>query len=66
LIAGIYLLIERPFGVGDRISVGNFSGTVMIVDLRTTTMQTEDGKEVIVPKSLIMTEIVVKKFNTSE
>jgi len=66
LIAGIYLLIERPFGVGDRITVGNYSGTVTIVDLRTTTLSAENGEEVIVPNSLILTEVVVKQLKPSE
>lgn len=66
MIAGIYLLIERPFGVGDRITVGNYSGTVSIVDLRTTTLSAENGEEVIVPNSLILTEVVVKQLKPSE
>lgn len=66
MIAGIYLLIERPFGVGDQIAVGNFSGTVAIVDLRSTTLRAENGEEVIVPNSLILTEVVVKKLKSSE
>ena len=65
MIAGIYLLIERPFGVGDRITVGNYSGTVTIIDLRTTTLRAENGEEVIVPNSLILTEVVVKQHDSS-
>ena len=59
-IAGIYLLLERPFGVGDRITVGNYSGRVEFVDLRTTKLRTDDGQEVIVPNTVFLSQVVLK------
>lgn len=61
LIAGVYLLLERPFGVGDWITVGTHAGRVEFIDLRTTILVTEDGERVIVPNTVMMSQVVVKK-----
>jgi small conductance mechanosensitive channel len=58
LIAGVYLLVERPFTIGDRIKVRDAEGTVEEVDIRTTALKTDAGAIVLVPNNLIFTEIV--------
>jgi small conductance mechanosensitive channel len=63
LVAGIYLLLERPFVVGDTITIGPHTGQVEVVDLRTITLRTEDHQLVIVPNTLVMSQIVVRKLN---
>jgi small-conductance mechanosensitive channel len=60
-IAGIYILLERPFGVGDRITIGNYTGRVEFVDLRTTKLRTDEGQEVIVPNTVFLSQVVVKE-----
>lgn len=52
LASGVLLLVYRPFGVGDRISVMAFEGEVAEIDLRYTTLQTE-GKIVLIPNSTL-------------
>ncbi|MCA9494960.1 MAG: mechanosensitive ion channel, partial [Myxococcales bacterium] len=42
LIAGVILLMDRPFQVGDRISFGGFYGEVMEMGLRSVRMATLD------------------------
>jgi small conductance mechanosensitive channel len=49
LLAGIYLLLEHPFRLGDFIVVGDQAGTVQTITLRTTTLRTADGQLAIVP-----------------
>jgi small-conductance mechanosensitive channel len=49
VLAGIFLLIERPFRIGDGISVGDLSGTVETIELRTTGIRTADGRLAIMP-----------------
>jgi len=61
LVAGLYLLAEHPFHVGDQITVRTFTGRVEIIDMRTTTLRTEDGQQVIVPNTIIMSEVIVKQ-----
>jgi small conductance mechanosensitive channel len=60
-VAGLYLLMERPFERGDRIVVRTFAGQVEVVDLRTTTLRTDDGQHVIVPNTIVLSEIVLKQ-----
>jgi len=60
-VAGLYLLMERPFRRGDQIIVRTFTGRVEGIDLRTTTLRTDDGQQVIVPNTIILSEIVLKR-----
>ncbi len=61
LIAGIYLLVERPFTIGDRIKVRDAEGTVEEVDIRTTALKTDAGAIILVPNNMIFTEIVANR-----
>lgn len=49
VLAGIFLLIERPFRIGDWITVGDISGSVQTIELRTTGLRTADGKLAVLP-----------------
>ena len=60
-IAGVFLLLERPFKLGDEITVDGHTGTVDNVEIRTTTLRTEDGEEVLIPNSLVYTETIVNR-----
>jgi small-conductance mechanosensitive channel len=62
-VAGLYLVIERPFKRGDRITVRSFSGQVEVIDLRTTTLRTDEGHQVILPNTIIMSEIILKQLD---
>jgi small-conductance mechanosensitive channel len=65
LIAGILLIIDRPFEIGDRIEVwsvpaGNASwGDVIDIGLRATRIKTPDNIVVIIPNNEIMTRDIV-------
>ena len=56
--AGIWVLVERPFRIGDTIDVGGNSGVVEEIAFRTTMLKTADGREVIVPNGVFMTSAV--------
>lgn len=59
LISGIFLLIERPFKVGDVILVKNMTGKVHSIDLLSTKIISPDNKLIRLPnESLIKTEII--------
>jgi small conductance mechanosensitive channel len=58
-VAGVWVLIERPFRIGDSIEVGGYSGAVEEISFRTTQLRTDDGREVIVPNGTFMTSPVV-------
>ena len=57
--AGVWVLVERPFRIGDSIEVTGYSGTVEEISFRTTQLRTDDGRQVIVPNGTFMTSAVV-------
>jgi len=59
-VSGYYVLLERHFRVGDRISLeGVGSGTVSEVKLRVTLLKTDAGDLVVVPNSELFSKAVV-------
>ena len=65
VIAGILLLIDRPFEVGDRIEVWSAPansatwGDVVDIGLRATKIRTTDNIVIIIPNNVIMTRDIV-------
>jgi len=55
LLAGVLILLYRPFEVGDRIDVGGLAGRVTHVDLRYTELDAE-SERVLVPNSKLLTD----------
>ena len=48
-VSGLILLFERPVKVGDTIQVGTIAGEVRHIGIRSSTVRTFDGADVIVP-----------------
>lgn len=59
--AGLYLLFERPFLLGDEIQVKEHVGRVEEVGFRATTIRTEDNVLVVVPNAIIFAEVVANR-----
>ncbi|HEY7531000.1 MAG TPA: mechanosensitive ion channel family protein [Gemmatimonadota bacterium] len=59
LIAGITVLWDRPFRVGDRIEVAGSLGIVRRITLRTTRLDTARNEVVILPNQTMVTEKIV-------
>jgi len=58
LISGLFLVAERPFGVGDVIRVGTTTGEVLSIDLLSVKLRTFDNLFVRIPnESLIKSEV---------
>lgn len=55
LIAGVLLLLQRPFDPGDLVQVGGATGHVTGVHLRATTLKTLDNEEVVIPNAGVYT-----------
>ena len=49
VLAGIFLLLERPFRIGDVITVGEQTGKVETIELRTTALRLGDGRLAVLP-----------------
>jgi small-conductance mechanosensitive channel len=58
-VSGYYVLLERHIRAGDKISMGEASGTVMEVKLRVTLLKSENGDLVVVPNSELFGKPVV-------
>lgn len=59
LLAGLLLLINRPYRRGDQIVVKDFEGTVEHIESRATLIKTYDGRRVIIPNSDVYTSAVI-------
>lgn len=57
-IAGLLMLIQQPFDIGETIEVGGYTGKVIAIDLRATQIRTADGRLVLIPNGdVIITPI---------
>ncbi len=65
LVAGFYILLERPFHIGDQITVGDetkspsHTGVVEDVQIRATKLRIVSGEQLTVPNSLVFGGIVI-------
>ena len=61
VIAGVMIMMDQPFRVGDRIEIGGLGtwGDVVDIGLRSTRIRTRDNRMVIVPNNSISTAQVV-------
>jgi small-conductance mechanosensitive channel len=57
-LAGILLLIQEPFQMGDQIIVESYEGTVEKIDVRTTQIRTYQGEQILIPNATIFTNAV--------
>ena len=59
IASGFILLFERPVRVGDRITIDEDEGDVQSINLRTTTVITNDRIAIIVPNSRLVSQRVI-------
>ena len=58
IISGIFLLLERPFSIGDFIKCGDISGVVKSIDLLSVKVRTFDNNMVRVPNETLIKQRV--------
>ncbi|MFU0872332.1 small-conductance mechanosensitive channel MscS [Kluyvera sichuanensis] len=54
LAAGVLLVMFRPFRAGEYVDLGGVAGTVLSVQIFSTTMRTVDGKIIVIPNGKII------------
>ena len=60
IISGIFLVIFKPFSVGDRVKIGQlYSGDVEDITLRHTVIKDFENRRVIIPNSVISNETIL-------
>lgn len=57
-VSGLILLMERPVAIGDRVDISGVMGRVTAINLRSTTIITNDNIAIIVPNSNFITNSV--------
>lgn len=58
IIAGITLLVDKPFQVGDRVSFNGFYGEIIEIGLRSVRLVTLDDNLVTIPNNKFLNDIV--------
>ena len=58
LIAGITLVLEHPFGIGDYVILGSSEGTVEDISFRSTRIRTTDNVAVTIENSKVCSEYI--------
>lgn len=57
-VSGLILLFERPFKVGDWVSVGEYQGIIKRIRVRSTELETFANLSIIVPNSQMISDVV--------
>jgi len=61
VVAGVFLLLSRPFRYGDLITISGQTGSVKEIKLMHLVLETEDGaKEILIPSGIVVTQIILK------
>jgi small conductance mechanosensitive channel len=60
-ISGFFLLLERPFRIGDEINISQWQGTVESVLMRVTVLRSTDGEKIQVPNQQVFTSAIVNR-----
>lgn len=70
LVAGFYILVERPFHIGDQVNITSgaitYVGKVEDIQLRTTILRLTSGEEVSVPNLVIFSNAVINNTHFGE
>jgi small-conductance mechanosensitive channel len=67
IISGIFLVIFKPFSVGDRVKIGqSYAGDVEDITLRHTVIKDFENRRVIMPNSVISNETIINSTIVDE
>ena len=61
VLAGVIILMYRPFRIGDHISTGGHEGTVVSIDLRYTTIDSDDNRYLIPNSNLLSRPVILPR-----
>ncbi|MHA4811335.1 mechanosensitive ion channel family protein [Flavitalea flava] len=58
-VSGIILIFDRPLRIGDTVEIGDKKGRVKEISIRSSTLLTEEGAEVIIPNGDVLSHNIV-------
>jgi small-conductance mechanosensitive channel len=65
VLAGMIVLMYRPFSVGDHVATAGFEGKVVTIDLRYTTIESDDDRHLIPNSTLLSRPVTVPRGNAA-
>jgi len=67
IISGIFLVIFRPFSVGDRVKIGQlYTGDVEDITLRHTVIKDFENRRIVIPNNVISNETIINSTIVDE
>lgn len=57
LVAGVLIIFDRPFQLGDRVAFGGEYGDIQSIGLRSVKLKTLDDRTVTIPNNLFLSEV---------
>ena len=67
IVSGIFIVMFRPFSVGDRVRVGQlYSGDVEDITLRHTVIKDFENRRIVIPNSVINNETIINSSLSHE
>ncbi|MBT1685840.1 mechanosensitive ion channel family protein [Fulvivirgaceae bacterium PWU37] len=67
IVSGVFIVIFRPFSVGDRVKVGQlYSGDVEDITLRHTVIKDFENRRIVIPNSVINNETIINSTLENE
>lgn len=58
-VAGLLLLLQQPFKIGETVEVVGFTGEILEIDLRASRMRDLDGRIVLIPNADVFTSPII-------
>jgi len=59
IVSGVFMVIFKPFRVGDEIEISGNKGTVIDISLRHTTIRSSENKIIVVPNNVLNNQSIV-------
>jgi small conductance mechanosensitive channel len=67
IVSGVFIVIFRPFSVGDRVRVGQlYSGDVEDITLRHTVIKDFENRRIVIPNSVVNNETIINSSLAEE
>lgn len=67
IVSGVFLVIFKPFSVGDRVRIGQlYTGDVEDITLRHTVIKDFENRRIVIPNTVISNETIINSTITDE
>ena len=63
-VSGVFIAFRKPYQLGDIVEINDYQGEITKIQMRTTSLTTFDGLEVIIPNKTMFTETFINYTTT--